>query len=123
MDYSGWITDITPNPSGGNGGFGTGSGPPDPAWTSTLPNVALWTCLLRTIRRLCHHNPSICPCILINVYMTCALVYCLEHRYKASGDLQVVEENYVHIARWLQFYHQYTNASLTQHPGAENAAL
>ena len=73
MDYSGWITDITPNPSGGNGGFGTGSGAPDPAWTSTLPNVALWTCLLRTIRRLCHHNPSICPCILINVYMTCAL--------------------------------------------------
>ena len=66
MDYSGWITDITPNPSGGNGGFGTGTGPPDPAWTSTLPNVALWT-------------------------------------YKASGDLEVVRENYPHIVRWLKF--------------------
>jgi alpha-L-rhamnosidase len=38
MSYSGFITDITPNPSAGP--FGTGSGPPDPAWTSALPNIA-----------------------------------------------------------------------------------
>jgi len=37
------VTDISPNSNAGNNGWGVGSGPPDPAWTSTLPNTALWT--------------------------------------------------------------------------------
>eukprot|EP01044_Picomonas_judraskeda_P007126 COSAG03_NODE_748_length_6004_cov_3.279255_5_plen_474_part_00 len=47
MDYSGWVTDITPNPSGGNNGFGTGSGPPDPAWYVC---VCLSLCLSSSLR-------------------------------------------------------------------------
>ena len=95
MSYSGFITDITPNPSGGKccrclscvaptasativwaGPYGTGAGPPDPAWTSTLPNVARWL-------------------------------------YETTGDARVAEDNYGAVVRWLTFYADEAHASST----------
>eukprot|EP01044_Picomonas_judraskeda_P007125 COSAG03_NODE_748_length_6004_cov_3.279255_4_plen_784_part_00 len=66
-------------------------------------------CLFVSLVRCVHNIQRVCR--------TSTLPNVAFWTYKTSGDLQDVRENYPHIVRWLNFYSQYMNASVSTHAG------